>query len=314
MSDPLATIPLSAIRVFEAAARLGSFTRAAEELGMTQAAVSWQVKALEKRLDQVLFRRLPREVQPTAAGERLARAAGEAMTALRGAISDISDSGAGVLSITALQTFATQWLAPRLGAFQIDHPEIAVRLNSDAKLVDLMRGEADVGIRSSSHGQWPGLESVYLFPSDQTVLATPAALAPLGPSPQPADLLGLERVGSEREWTAWFAAAGVTAGDGAPSTIRIMGDTQVLEVAAAMSNGTMGIGSPVMFAADIAAGRLVQPFEVYFGDEGGYWLAYPADRRRTRKIAAFRAWLLDHVQADPAARRQLARRGIEPAT
>jgi LysR family glycine cleavage system transcriptional activator len=88
-----------------------------------------------------------------------------------------------------------------------------------------------------------------------------------------------------------------------------MGDTQVLEVAAAMANGTMAIGSPVMFAADIAAGRLVQPFEVYFADEGGYWLAYPTDRRRTRKIAAFRAWLLDHVQADPAARRQLARHG-----
>src|SRR5690242_12059834 len=146
MSDPLATIPLSAIRVFDAAARLGSFTRAAEELGMTQAAVSWQVKALEKRLDQALFRRLPREVQLTAAGERLARAASEAMTALRSAISDISDSGAGVLSITALHTFANQWLAPRLGAFQVDHPEVAVRLSSDAKVIDLMRGEADVGI------------------------------------------------------------------------------------------------------------------------------------------------------------------------
>jgi LysR family glycine cleavage system transcriptional activator len=311
MSDPLATVPLSAIRVFEAAARLGSFTRAADELGMTQAAVSWQVKALEKRLDQALFRRLPREVQLTAAGERLARAAGEAMTALRSAVSDISDSGAGVLSITALQTFATHWLAPRLGAFQVDHPEIAVRLNSEARLVDLMRGEADVGVRSSSHGQWPGLESVYLFPSGQTVLATPAAMAALGPSPQPADLLHAPRVGSEDDWGDWFAAAGVVTG---PSGGGIRGDTQVLEVAAAISNGSIAIGSPVMFAREIAEGRLVQPFEIYFGDKGGYWLAYPADRRRTRKIAAFRAWLLDHVRADPAARRQLERRGMSVAT
>jgi LysR family glycine cleavage system transcriptional activator len=313
MSDPLATVPLSAVRVFEAAARLGSFTRAAEELGMTQAAVSWQVKALERRLDQPLFRRLPREVQLTAAGERLARAAGEAMTALRSAISDISDSGAGVLSITALQTFATQWLAPRLGAFQVDHPEIAVRLSSDARMIDLMREEADVGIRSSRHGSWPGLEAIYLFPSNQTVLATPAAMAALGPSPTPADLQKALRVGSEAEWNAWFCAAGLA--DSPPNgSIRIMGDTQVLEVAAAMANGTAAIGSPVMFAADIAAGRLVQPFEIYIGDEGGYWLAYPADRRRTRKIAAFRAWLLDHVRADPAARRQLARReSLDPA-
>ena len=309
MSDPLASLPLSAIRVFEAAARLGSFTRAAEELGMTQAAVSWQVKALDKRLDQALFRRLPREVALTAAGERLARAAGEAMTALRGAISDITDSGAGVLAITALQTFAMRWLAPRLGAFQVDHPEIAVRLNSEARVIDLMRGEADVGIRTSARGEWPGLEADYLFPSSQTVLAAPQALAALGPSPRPADLMGAERVGSDAEWTTWFARAGVTAAP-ASGGVRITGDTQVLEVAAAMANGSMAIGSPVMFAGEIAAGRLVQPFEIYFGDEGGYWLAYPADRRRTRKIAAFRAWILDHVRADPAARRQLERRGI----
>src|SRR6201991_3902655 len=100
MSEPLTSIPLSAVRVFEAAARLLSFTRAAEELGMSQAAVSWQVKALERRLDQPLFRRLPREVVLTPAGERLSRAASEAMGLLRGAVADLSDSGEGVLAIT----------------------------------------------------------------------------------------------------------------------------------------------------------------------------------------------------------------------
>jgi LysR family glycine cleavage system transcriptional activator len=309
MSDPLANIPLSAIRVFEAAARLGSFTRAAEDLGMTQAAVSWQVKALEKRLDQPLFRRLPREVALTPAGERLARAATEAMGALRSAIGDITDSGAGVLSITVLQTFATQWLAPRLGAFQVDHPEIAVRLDSAQRLADLMREEFDVGIRGGRDGQWPGLESIYLFPSAQTVLATPEALAALGPDPRPEDLLKVDCVGSEGEWNAWYAKAGVIRGAPEPGGgPRITADTQTLEVATAVANGAVAIGSPVMFARDIEAGRLVQPFEVYIGDVGGYWLAYPADRRRTRKIAVFREWLLDHVRADPAARRQLARR------
>jgi len=309
MSDPLATIPLSAIRVFEAAARLGSFTRAAEELGMTQAAVSWQVKALEKRLDQALFRRLPREVALTPAGERLARAATEALGALRTAVGDITDSGSGVLSITVLQTFATQWLAPRLGAFQVDHPEIAVRLDSSQRLVDLTRDEFDVGIRGGRDGKWPGLESIYLFPSAQTVLATPEALAAMGPDPSPADLLKVERVGSEREWNTWFANAGVTSAPiDAPAAPRITADTQVLEVATAVARGAVGIGSPVMFARDIEGGRLSQPFEIYISDVGGYWLAYPQDRRRTRKIAAFRDWLLDHVRADPAAQRQLARR------
>src|SRR5258708_31002985 len=127
MADPLASIPLSAIRVFEAAARLLSFTGAARELGMTQAAVSWQVKALERRLDQALFRRLPREVALTPAGERLARAASEAMAALRGAVSDISDQGEGVLSITTMQTFAERWLAPRIGGVHVSHPKIRLR-------------------------------------------------------------------------------------------------------------------------------------------------------------------------------------------
>src|SRR5579859_2368324 len=108
MADPLATIPLSALRVFEAAARQRSFTRAAEELGVTQAAVSWQVKALETRLEQVLFLRRRKEVALTAPGERLARAATEAMTLLRTAVLELAETGANVLALTTTGSFATQ--------------------------------------------------------------------------------------------------------------------------------------------------------------------------------------------------------------
>ena len=103
-TDPLAGVPLSSIRVFEAAARLKSFTRAAAELGMTQAAVSWQIKALETKLSLSLFRRLPREVALTEPGERLARAATEAMLLLRRAFADLTEADQGVLSITTLAT------------------------------------------------------------------------------------------------------------------------------------------------------------------------------------------------------------------
>lgn len=305
MSDPLATVPLSAIRVFEAAARLGSFTRAAEELGMTQAAVSWQVKALERRLDQPLFRRLPREVALTAAGERLARAATEAMSALRSAISDLTDTGEGVLAITTLQTFATQWLASRLGAFQVAHPRIAVRLEADGRIVDLTREEMDVGIRSG-RGEWPGMEAMFLFPSSQTVLATPQALAALGDRPRPDALLRAPRVGSEAEWKAWFAAAGVAPAEVSGGAPRIAADTQTLEVAAALAGAGVALGSPVMFATEVAAGRLVQPFDIYIGPAEAYWLVYPKDRARARKIAAFREWLRGQVAEDPAAQRLIA--------
>jgi LysR family glycine cleavage system transcriptional activator len=302
MSDPLAAIPLSALRVFEAAARLLSFTRAAEELGMTQAAVSWQVKALERRLDQPLFRRLPREVALTAAGERLARAAGEAMTALRGALADITESGEGVLTVTTLYTLASRWLAGRLGGFQVAHPKVAVRLDTDSRVADLLRGEADVALRSSRRQEWPGLEAIALFPAMQSVLATPDALAALPPQLTPADLRDAPRVGADAEWNAWFRAAGVEAPQGAAEP-RLAADNQVLEIAAAMASGGIAMGSPVMFAADIAAGRLVQPFEVYIGRDVGYWLLYPKDRRRAAKIAAFREWIGAEAAADPVAQR-----------
>jgi LysR family glycine cleavage system transcriptional activator len=306
MPDPLASVPLSAIRVFEAAARLMSFTRAAQELGMTQAAVSWQVKALERRLDQPLFLRLPREVALTPAGERLARGAGEAMTALRSAVADLTDTGEGVLSITTLQTFATQWLASRLGAFQVAHPRIAVRLEADSRQVDLAREPFDVAIRGG-RGDWPGMEALFLFPSAQTVLATPQAMAVLGEPPRPQNLLEARRVGSEAEWTAWFAAAGVTgSAEAVAAAPRIAADTQTLEVAAALANGGVAMGSPIMFATDIVAGRLFQPFDTLIGRTGGYWLVYPADRRRTRKIAAFREWLIGQVASDPAAQRLIS--------
>src|SRR5262249_28553189 len=179
MADPLASIPLSSIRVFEAAARLLSFTGAAKELGMTQAAVSFQVKALERRLDQPLFRRLPREVALTPAGERLARAASEALASLRTAVSDITDAGEGVRAVTTMQTFAARWLAPRLGAFQVSHPKIAVRVETTGRVVDLLRGEADVAIRTGA-GDWPGMEAIPLFPTGWTVVGPPEAMEALG--------------------------------------------------------------------------------------------------------------------------------------
>jgi LysR family glycine cleavage system transcriptional activator len=198
MSDPLSGIPLASIRVFEAAARLKSFTRAAEELGMTQAAVSWQIKALESRLGLSLFRRLPREVMPTEPGERLSRAATEAMLLLRRALTDLTDTDQGVLSITTLATLASQWLAQRLGEFQIANPGLAVRVDTTSTLTDLTRENVDIAIRSGT-GTWPGLESALLMPSVFTPLCTPALCEKLNLQ-TPADLIAAPRIGEEKEW------------------------------------------------------------------------------------------------------------------
>jgi LysR family glycine cleavage system transcriptional activator len=298
MSDILATIPLSAIRVFEAAARLGSFTRAAAELGITQAAVSWQVKALERRLDQALFRRLPREVALTPAGERLARPATEAMNLLRVALSDLTETGEGVLAISTLHSLAALWLAPRLGGFQLAHPQIAVRLDTTGRLVDLARENVDLAVRSGP-GDWPGLTSHFLFPAGGVPLCTPEMARTLT---RPEDLLEAPLIGSDDEWAAWFAVAGVTAPPLAGRQ-RFVADAQTLEVASALSGQGVALGSPIFFATEIAQGRLVAPFEAQVAFSEGYWLVYPQERRRSPKIAAFRDWLLAAVAADPSVAR-----------
>jgi LysR family glycine cleavage system transcriptional activator len=295
MPDPLSGLPLSSIRVFEAAARLNSFTRAAEELGMTQAAVSWQIKALETRLGFSLFRRLPREVQPTEQGERLSRAATEAMTLLRRAFAEVTEADQGVLSITTLTTLATQWLAPRLGAFQVANPGLAVRLDTSPTIIDLARSSFDVAIRSGD-GDWPGVEAASLMPSVFTPLCSPALCERLGLR-EPADLVDAPRVGDEKEWAAWFASAGVT-----PTTTpasRLRADIQGLEVAAAMGGQGVALGSPILFAREIAAGILIRPFRQTVKLSEGYFIAWPEDRRRSPKIARFRDWLKAEAAADP---------------
>ena len=295
MADPLAGIPLASIRVFEAAARLRSFTRAAEELGMTQAAVSWQIKALEGRLGQSLFRRLPREVQPTEGGERLSRAATEAMTLLRRAVSDLTEADEHILSITTLATLATQWLAPRLGAFQLANPGLAVRLDTNPTLLDLSRENFVVGLRAG-HGDWPGLESQLLMPSIFTPLCPPTMAEKLKLA-EPADLLDAPRIGLEKEWAAWFAAAGVVSPTRAAA--RLTADYQVLEVASALDDQGVALASPILFAREIRNGLLVRPFRETVSFHSGYYLVWPEGRRRSPKIARFRDWLQAQADADP---------------
>ena len=299
MADILASIPLNALRVFEAAARLKSFTRAAEELGITQAAVSWQVKALERRLDQALFLRLPREVALTSSGERLSNAATQAMTILRTALTDLSETDEGVLAITSLTTVANQWLAPRIGSFQLQHPQIAVRLDTSSRVVDLARENVDVALRSGS-GNWPGLQSHYLFPNIHTPVCTPAMRERLGGLARPEDLLNASLIGVPEEWEVWFAAAGVGARQQSSALPRLTGDSQTLEVASAIGGQGVALACPFFFASDIAAGSLVTPFEIYAHYDDGYRLAYPADRALAPKIRAFRDWLLTCVAEDPA--------------
>lgn len=284
--------PLPAIRAFEAAARLGSFTRAADELHMTQAAVSYQIKQLERRLGLGLFHRQPRQVVLTPAGHRLAPAVLDAFKQLRTAFAQAIERVETELAITALPTIASAWLVPRLGAFQLTHPRLAVRLDTAVELVDLNRGEFDVGIRIGA-GEWPGLDADFLLPSLFTPLCSPALRERLR---TPADMLALPRFGRERWWRTWFAAAGLADADlTAKPGVEL--DVEQHAVTAAIAGHGVALSSPLFFEQDIAAGRLLQPFELVVRDQRDYWLTYPTTLRTSEKIRAFRAWLLAQAAA-----------------
>lgn len=295
MTSPQPLPPLSAVRAFEAAARLSSFTRAAEELHMTQAAVSYQIKQLEKQLGLTLFRRLPRKVELTDAGGHLARAVLDSFESLRSAFAQVAARAEAELAITALPTIASNWLVPRLGTFQLANPKLAVRLETGVPLVDLALGDFDVGIRNGC-GDWPGMTAHLLLPGVYTPLCSPELLAS-GTLSTPADLLRLPRMGRERWWHRWLIAAGVAASD-LPERADVYRGVELFEVTAAIAGHGVAITSPLLFPAEIEAGRLVQPFDLVLRDDRDYWLAYPSSRRQSPKIRAFRDWILQQARQD----------------
>src|SRR5687767_12070479 len=205
--------PLSAIRCFEAAARHQSFTRAAEELGMTQAAVSYQIKLLEERVGGALFKRGARGVTLTETGQRLAPAISGAFARLRAAFEEVVETGGRTLTVSTIATIAANWLVPRLGSFQRAHPDITVRLDVTSELVDFARAEIDLAIRSGK-GEWTGLVAHRLLSIEYTPMLSPRLLAGLPPLKTPSNLLAMPLIGpSDEWWIDWFAAAGGAAAD-----------------------------------------------------------------------------------------------------
>jgi LysR family glycine cleavage system transcriptional activator len=299
--------PLAAIRAFEAAARHQSFTRAAEELGMTQAAVSYQIRLLEDRLGAPLFRRLPRQVVLTDAGRQLAPAVTEAFEALRAAFEGVGRTVDNRLSISVIPTVAAQWLVPRLGRFQEAHPGIAVHIEASNDVIDLTRDGFDLAIRSGT-GTWPGLEAHLLIGSRFTPVCSPALLQGRDVR-TPADVLNLPLIGpGDPWWTEWFAAAGLGAVDVSDRPGPTL-HTQHFEGMAAMAGQGVALVNPHFFAADIAAGRLVQLFDLVVEADRSYWLVYPSGRRRSPKIRAFRDWALAEAARDAQASQQATQRG-----
>ncbi len=291
--------PLAAVRVFEAAARHENFTKAASELGMTQAAVSYQIRLLEERLGLTLFARDKGRVKLSESGRKAAPLVANAFDTLDDAFSALSADNDLVLSISTTQTFATNWLAPRLGAFQVARPELAVRLKSDNRVIDFASEEVDVGIRSGS-GSWPGLRSHFLFQSHSTPMCSTEFVARQGLN-APADVLRVPRIGAgDPWWRRWLEKAGVEEREDA-HTGSIWLDSQVIEGNAAMAGHGVAMMSPIFWRNELASGRLVAPFDIVSLDGFAMWLVYPEHKRNQPKIRAFRDWLLAGIAQDVGA-------------
>lgn len=288
--------PLSAVRVFEAAARHENFTAAASELGLTQAAVSYQVKSLEDRVGAPLFLRERGRARLTPLGRQLVGPLTQAFDLMEKAFAASRAEDEGLLTVATTYTFANTWLAWTLGRFQIGHPDLAVRLLTDNRLVDLHAGEADIAIRAG-RGDWPGLDCTPLIQSDFTPMASPACVreaeTKLGRALRPEDLPDLPLIGRQDEWwERWFAAAGVDF-DSRSQRGGIRLDNQANEGHAAMGGQGFALLTPFLWKGDLASGRLVQPFDLTATAGYAYWLCVPAERTRVPKIKRFREWLVE---------------------
>jgi LysR family glycine cleavage system transcriptional activator len=296
--------PLNALRAFEAAARHLSFTKAAEELHVTQAAISHQVKGLEERLGMPLFKRGNRSLLLTDAGQAYLPALREAFDGIALATDRLrSTSGEGPLKISALNSLAAKWLMPRLPKFRALHPEVDVLIHTSDQLVDFARDGIDVGIRYGG-GNYPGLICDFLM-SDVCFPVCSPKLFEEGRPPlkTPQDLMhhtllndDAPNVRGMPDWRMWLRAAGVKDID--PSHGFAYSDSAMLVQAAVEGQG-VALARLSLAELDLAAGRLVRPFDLEIPTQYSYYLAFPPAHMEVPKVKAFRAWVLEEAHKRP---------------
>ncbi|WP_276313930.1 LysR family transcriptional regulator [Vreelandella venusta] len=286
-------LPLKALRAFEASARHLNFTRAAEELCVTQAAVSHQVKLLENQLQVPLFIRLPRGLMLTQEGELLLPVLESSFDQMAHTLDRLGESSyREVLNVGVVGTFAVGWLLPRLEDFQKKYPFVDLRLSTHNNRADLAGDGLDVAIRFGT-GAWHGTAAQPLLPASLSVMCTPAIAARLT---TPADVLGETWLRSYRadEWTQWLLAAGLPGS--LPVTKSIVFDSSIAMVEAALQGAGVALAPPLMFSRYLTSGELQQPFDISVS-LGGYWLTRLQSRAETHAMAAFREWLMTATNA-----------------
>jgi LysR family glycine cleavage system transcriptional activator len=289
-----------ALRTLEAAARHLNFTRAADELGLTPAAVSHQIKEIEDQIGIPLFVRTSRTVRLTEAGAVLFEASGDAIALLNRAVSRAQKlaRGQSLLKVTADAHFAAKWLMRRVDGFRAIRPDIELRFDISYEVRDFERDDVDVGIRFGT-GRYPGLAADRLFDNVIIPVCSPRLLRDGPPLRDPRDLFNHRLVHIEwsrqgvtwPNWRMWMAAAGV---DDFDDSRTVVFGTSSDCIQAAIEGSAVALADFAMVAHDLSDGRLVQPFDlgVRMAPEFAYFLVYPQSTADDPRIVAFRDWIL----------------------
>src|SRR6516164_8015567 len=303
---------LNTLRSFDAAARHRSFTRAAEELCVTQGAVSHQVKALETELGLQLFKRERNGLTITDAGRDYLAVVRDVFERLElGTDRLLQRQRSGTITVSTSPDFAAKWLVSRLGRFAEAYPEIELRLTALMHRVDFAREDVDLAIRHGD-GQWPELAAVNLSAEELFPVCSPALMTERGGLHEPQDVLKfpLLHLDDRRDWSRWLVAAGHT-GEGLLHG-PILNHASML-IDAAIDGQGIALARTTLAAFDLLAGRLVRPFRPAIPLRNTYWIVCPKATRLLPKIVAFRDWLFEEVAADrhslaltPAARQNSA--------
>jgi len=288
--------PLSALRAFEVAARLKSFSKAADELSVTPAAISHQIHALEEDLGVRLFDRRSRAVELTPSARLLLPGLSEAFAGIQASVRRLrAHNDTGTLTVTASPSLAAKWLVPRLHRFQEQNPDIDVRISTTDNVVDLTRGDFDLAIRYGA-GRYPGLAVELLLNNEVFPACSPRLLA-AGPALRaPADLLhhalihdqAVDRDPLAPTWAMWLKAAGV---EGAPALPGLTFSVGYMAVDAAIAGHGVALAYSTIAAGDIAAGRLVRLFSLALPDLFAYYVVTAPGALERPKVRVFRDWL-----------------------
>jgi LysR family transcriptional regulator, glycine cleavage system transcriptional activator len=288
--------PLSALRAFEAAARLMSFSKAADELHVTPAAVSHQIHALEQDLGVKLFHRMNRSIELTASARVLLPGLTEAFAGIQSSVRRLrAHNDTGTLTVTASPSFAAKWLVLRLHRFQEQCPEIDVRISATDDVVDLTKGDFDIAIRYGA-GHYPGLEIELLLKNEVFPACSPQLLANGPPLRTPDDLSlhnlihdqAIERDPLVPTWPMWLKAAGVK---NVPAATGLSFNNMHLALDAAIAGHGVVLAQSTIAAADLAVGRLVRLFSLALPDQFAYYIVTAPGALERPKIRAFRDWL-----------------------